>query len=174
MNRFSLILVLLVALVLNSCSKSDPNEATDGDVEIYLVKSFNESDDNDFIDISTVVLEKDPLLDYSDLLSYNSKDYTFKIEDSKKDLFKIDGSTIHFKAFAVLANDEVIYTGFFWPSYSSQGINWVVIDPLTAEMQGELIVSLGYPGMLANEDIPDLRNDSRIISIFKRDNKLVE
>lgn len=165
--------IVVTAVLAFSCSKTDPIDAK-GDVEIYLIKSFVESDENDYINSSTVELENTPFLNYEDLESYSSSTFKFKISDDKRSKFKLDGETIHFRAFAIVVDGEVIYTGFFWPSYSSQGMNWVVIDPVTAEMHGDLKVELGYPGMLNNQVIPDSRNDDRIINVFKRDNKLID
>ncbi|HBG25425.1 MAG TPA: hypothetical protein DDX10_10330, partial [Rikenellaceae bacterium] len=75
-------------------------------------------------------------------------------------------------AFAVTANGRVVYTGYFWPMFSSASCNWVTIDPIIAEYAKELKVTLGYPGDW--EGVEDRRNDERIISILSRDKKLIK
>ena len=45
---------------------------------------------------------------------------------------------------------------------------------MNLSLQNELKVELGYPGQIQGTIIPDKRNDSQILDIFKRDNKLIE
>jgi hypothetical protein len=78
----------------------------------------------------------------------------------------------HRLAFAVTANDSIVYTGYFWASFSSTPCDWVVIDPLAVSSSEILPVRLGYPGLLPEYQIPDKRNAPRIIQIFKDGNKL--
>jgi len=66
----------------------------------------------------------------------------------------------------------LIYTGYFWPSYSSVSCDWVIIDPLSVYSGNKIHVILSYPGQNAGVNIPDKRNDSRIIQIFQKDHKL--
>jgi len=75
-------------------------------------------------------------------------------------------------AFAIKTNDTMIYTGYFWPSYSSASCDWVVIDPLMTSIGNKIQIRLGYPDLVQGQVIQDKRNDERIIRIFKRDNKL--
>ncbi len=172
-TNYLTICVLLLALVTFSCS-SDNNTAKPvvGEVEIFLIESFETVGTPSKIVESSVVCNEDPLLKYKQILSYNSLTHVFKIEYEAKSLFGIDGLKVHFAPFAVKANNEIIYTGYFWPEYSSQIVNWVVASPILAESDGILKVELGYPASVVDEPIPDNRNDSRIIDIFKRDGKL--
>ena len=87
---------------------------------------------------------------------------------------KSRGHTIHTRTFALVANQEIIYTGYFWSSFSSAICPWLTIDPLFAEISGELRVELGYPGLMEGMSIPDHRNDERILSILRHDRKLIE
>jgi len=175
MKQLLILAAFLISIIYLSCSeKDDTKPPVKGNVELFLLKSFNINEGDHQIEESTIVLDDEAFLTYEDLLSYNSKTFTFKIPDNKKDLFAINGNTIHFKAFAVMANSELVYTGYFWPEYSSQGVNWTVISPILAEVTGQLQVRLGYPGMLIEDPIDDRRNDSRIVDIFKRDSKLIE
>ena len=51
-------------------------------------------------------------------------------------------------------------------------IGWL----LTQEcfLYNELIVQLGYPGLVEGQVIPDKRNDKRILDIFANDDKLIK
>lgn len=175
MKQILVLATFLISVFYLACSEKDkPTPNAEGDVQIYLLKSFNEKTGTQQIDEASVELEEEAFLNYSELLSYNSNTCTFKIPENKRDLFAINGKTIHFKAFAVVANNKVVYTGYFWPEYSSQICNWVVISPIRAEVTGDLEVRLGYPAQFVDEEISDKRNDDRILNIFRRDNKLIE
>ena len=77
-------------------------------------------------------------------------------------------------AFAVTVNDEIIYTGYFWPSFSSQSCGWVVIDPLSIGFGNSMRVNLGYPSQEFATGVTDNRNASQILDVFRRDHKLIE
>jgi hypothetical protein len=49
---------------------------------------------------------------------------------------------------------------------------WVVADPLFIENDHGLMINLGYPGTWEGYEIPDKRNDPRILETFKQDGKL--
>lgn len=42
------------------------------------------------------------------------------------------------------------------------------------DLNNELSVQLGYPGLREGQIIPDKRNDKRILDIFTSDNKLIK
>jgi len=124
------------------------------------------------IDEATVVLNEFPLIAYSDFLSYDSQHYTFLITDNAKDTIASLEHSTHGLPFAIVADNTLIYTGYFWPSYSSQSCAWLVIE--SAFIENNLRLSLGYPGGANSLQIPDRRNDSRILAIFRNDRKLIE
>ncbi len=72
--------------------------------------------------------------------------------------------------FVVCVGSEAIYRGAFWPSYSSQSYDGVVIDPILAG-QGAVRIELGYPsgGFFSGEDP---RADRRILEALERAGKL--
>lgn len=166
--------VLFALVIVSACSKPEPIDTSLTRVDFYLIKSFTELPESDRIDPTSIELEDDALVAYEDIIWYNSTTHSFKIKDDIQDLFKLEGNTVHYKAFAIKTNSEIVYTGFFWPSYSSQSIKWTVIDPIAAEVLGEMKVCMSYPGMLVDESIPDMRNSEKIVKIFKNDNKLIE
>lgn len=172
MSKKIILLLCLFPIFLFSCQEEGPD--VPGEVEFYLLDFYECYFESAGIDTATMVLDENPFLNYAALKSYNSRDYFFKVSDDAKD--KIEGMehSVAGVAFAVLANKEVIYTGYFLPSYSSISLQWIVIDPVSWHLKNQMFVKLGYPGQIDGLEIPDLRNDERILQIFRRDRKLVE
>lgn len=164
-------LAILIALTV-SCEKKKTTHQ--GAIHIYLLSGYESYEPSSRINENKAVLEKEPLIHYTDIISYDPRNHTFKISASAQDTFKSRGQTINTRAFALVANREIIYTGYFWPSYFSSMCDWLTIDPIYAEYSGELTVQLGYPGLLDEWDIPDRRNDQRILSILRQDHKLIK
>ncbi|KKQ32938.1 MAG: hypothetical protein US49_C0004G0042 [candidate division TM6 bacterium GW2011_GWF2_37_49] len=158
--------------LLSGCTKGIDNLFSSDGVEIYLLKAYKTVENSQKIDQKSVVLKNSPVVKYSDILSYNSDNHTFKVSDRALDAIKNIDHSVFGVAFAVTANGRVVYTGYFWPSYSSASCNWVTIEPFMAEYTKELKVTLGYPGDW--EGVEDRRNDERIISILSRDKKLIK
>jgi len=165
---------ILVFLVLNfqACDKYSGNE--EGDVELYLLESYENADQSCAIDESSAELEKHPLIAYSDFKSYNSKKHIFSITESAAKVVKELEHSVSGLPFAIVADKELIYTGYFWPSYSSASCQWIVIDPYMMFGDNELRVVLGYPGPIEGVEIPDERNHELILDIFERDGKLID
>lgn len=123
---------------------------------------------NDSIELNDTALIKD-----SEILSYDQVNYTFKISAKKANwLNDFEKNATHGKAFALTVDKNVIYTGYFWASFSSSMVDWVVIDPLNYGGDNTLTVELGYPGLMPQMVIPDLRNDKRIIDLLRSTNRL--
>lgn len=167
------LLTIFSAAFLSCEKKKDPKSVT-GVVEMYLLDEFETLDMSCQIDENTIITEEMPLISYDDFISYNSQKYCFIIsEEANAAIDSLEHSVVGL-AFAVTAGKELIYTGYFWPAYSSLSCNWVIIDPIMKDLYNGLKVELGYPGENLDDPIPDRRNDSRILDIFRRDNKLVE
>lgn len=169
-SLLGLILFLLTTTAF-TCKK-DPVLYPNGKVELYLLESFSTTGNSCQIDESTAVIQNEPFIAYADFLSYDSSEYIFEISDDARETINSIQYPVNGTAFAVVANDTLVYTGYFWPAYSSASCEWVVIDPLLAGIGNEISVSLGYPGPLPGQSIPDRRNDQRIIRIFEQDKKL--
>jgi len=170
-TRFGFYLIALISLVFNACE--DKNCDVTGEVELFLLESY---DTNGFCEIvkSSVETGKKPLIEYSDFKSYNAKHFVFKITDKAKETIEGLEHPVNGLPFVVAADDQLIYTGYFWPAYSSASCQWLVIDPLMMRGDNELWVELGYPGPIEGTEIPDDRNNSLILDIFRRDGKLIE
>jgi len=176
MKRQILFFTLLVVLhfIFAACGKKENTDTNSGGVELYLLDSYKTTNSSYQIDEGTIVTKSQPLLTYSNFLFYDSSKYTFHISDAAKATIKDMDFSVHGIAFAIKANNVLIYSGYFWPSYSSASCSWVVIDPIMLGSGNELNVELGYPGLIEGTVIPDKRNDQRILDIFAKDNKLIK
>jgi len=173
-NLIFILLAIFSFTAILSCEETNDSSYENGVVELFLLESYENNGLYGKINESTVVLESEPIIHYSDIISYNKTRYAFEItEKSRQTILELD-VPIDGSAFAVTVNKDVIYTGYFWPSYSSAICNWTVIDPFLVDTDNKLYVKLGYPDQLVDEPIPDRRNDQRILEVFSQDHKLVQ
>jgi hypothetical protein len=167
------IIISLLILLLAGCEKYlSPRQQGYG-LEFYFIKDFQRIGTSAKIINSTVNLSDSVIIYYDEILSYNSDTYTFTVSEScANKLNDFKNNHIHGKTFAVTVDKELIYTGYFWCGFSSSMVDWVTIDPLNYSGKNRLSVSLGYPGLIQGDYIPDDRNDYRILDILRRDGKL--
>ncbi len=171
MKKLILILTVFVSL-FSGCDSDNIDPRSEGKVEFYLLKSFETEKQSFVIDEESITLENDPIIVYEDLTSYDQTEHSFTVKESAIALLNELEPSIEKNAFALVADGEIIYTGYFWPSYSSTSCDWIVIDPVLAEISGVLSVKLGYPGLTPDQSIEDRRNDPRLIKVLEGDNKL--
>lgn len=176
MIRQILFITLFVTLnfIFIACDKNENTNSQNGSVELFLLNSYKTIGSTYQIDEKTIVTKSQPLVTYSDFQSYDPSTFTFKISDTAKESIKSLKHSVHGIAFAVKANNVLIYTGYFWPSYSSASCDWVTIDPMMLLISNELYVRIGYPGLIQGQVIPDNRNDQRILDTFASDDKLIK
>ena len=172
-SYFLILSVLCFTFTFSSCNESDCLTADGKEINIFLLKQF-ETSSGAQIDESKVVIEDAPLINYSEIKSYNSKTYTFEFTENGRITIGNMEHSVRGIPFAVVADNELIYTAYFWPAYSSLSCDWVTMDPLHVDFTGEGFVSVGYPGPSPSFNIPDKRNDPRILEIFRKDHKLIE
>jgi hypothetical protein len=171
--RTTIILALLYCLIATGCKNNPYVAASGSEIEIYLLKSYTKVNGTDAINTGSVVLEDSPLINYADILWYDSSRFTFKITNAPaKWLNDFQTNHSHGRAFAVTIDKKILYTGYFWASFSSASCNWITIDPLNYSGKNELRVSIGYPGLMPGVTIPDLRNDTKLLDILEADKKL--
>ena len=163
-----------ISLFLTSCEKDETDKATGENVELYLIESYETTDIQYQIDENSVITKTNPIIYYSDFLSYDSNSYEFVISEESKNRIKNLEHSVYGIPFALKVDNEIIYTGYFWPGYSSQSCDWIVIDPFSINIDNEMKVELGYPGPVLGIEIPDDRNASKFLGVFRRDNKLIE
>ncbi len=164
--------LFLFSMLLLSCDKLENDPP--GEVEIYLLASYElvGGEYSAAIDESSILSDTKPFIPYAGIASYYSSDHAFKLTDAYRDMVINRQFPVIPTAFGVYANGELIYTGYFIPGYSSMGCAWTTIDPLFVSSGNRLDVKLGYPGPVEGVEVPDRRNDPRILAIFKRDHKL--
>ena len=172
LSRFTHAIIAILTVLPFACERDEIK--SDGKVELYLLDAYSKIDNSFQIDETTIETQASPLISYADFISYDPVNYTFELSDQAQNTIASMEHAVHGVAFAVKANGTLIYSGYFWPSYSSASCDWVVIDPLMTSIDNKITVSLGYPGPIQGQVIPDKRNDSRIIKIFESDNKLTE
>ena len=176
MKTFSFLTIIFlgISLFLSSCDNDDLDKIKGKDVELYLIESYETADIPYQIVENSVRTKTNPLLYYSDFLSYDSNNYMFVISEESKNKIENLEHSVHGVPFAFKVDNVLIYTGYFWPSYSSQSCDWITIDPFSIGSSNEMRVALGYPGLVVGIEIPDNRNASQILDVFRRDNKLIE
>ena len=161
-------LLLLTVVSFSGCEKYDKDIA--GEVDIYLLDEYIKKPGSAAILNMGIVPESTPVLVYDEIKSYDPSSYTFEIDPAAAERMK----DLYQSAFAVTIDGEIIYTGYFWSPLSSQIVDWVVTDLLTLETSARLEMDLGYPSLMEWMDIPDKRNDRRVLSVFHRDGKLID
>lgn len=172
--RFLFFICTLLILSL-SCNSANDKSEPQGEVELYLLADHDITNETDREIVSeSVELQDTPFLSYADLLNYNSSEYEFSITDNARSRIENMENSVRGVPFGVVANNELIYTGYFWPSFSSLICKCLVIDPVAPTLRNEnkLKMKLGYPGFF--EGIDDNRNDPKVIDIFSRDDKLID
>jgi hypothetical protein len=160
---FAILTIFLCSLI--SCKKD-----TGSRLEIYLLKDYQTKSPSQEIIAGSEKLTLNPIIYYHNITYYDSTDHYFKVDSLKALELNHANWTTQGTAFALTIDRSIIYTGYFVPGYSSSGSDWFCIDPMS--LNGKLWVTLGYPGDLQKLVSIDPRNDARIISLLKTDNKL--
>jgi len=168
------LIILAVFLVFIAACEKEPDFGNAGkDVEFYVIKSYKVKTGTSEIIDSSVVLENKALITYNQILYYSPKEYKFELDKSAIDTINQEGGLkYHFKAFAVTVDKNIIYTGYFWPGYASTIKKWFTIDPILNSGNNTLKVQLAYPTNSFAGTYTDLRNDPRMIKVFRRDGKI--
>jgi hypothetical protein len=154
--------ITLVALILCcfsiSCKKENSNPELNG-VTFSKIKSITPP----YELVGNIV-------DYSDIIKYDSTDHIFILSDIAKERINKVEYPVTPTPFAIALDGNVIYIANFIPGYSSMSCETcITIEPYSADNQ--FMVNLGYPGSDYFTG-PDPRNDSRLITRFVTDNKL--
>jgi hypothetical protein len=167
------IITVLIIFLFTGCEKYKSVRQPGNGLEFYLIRDFQKAGTSAKIINSTVTLSNSVIIYYDEIISYDSDTYTFTVNKScANKLNDFENNHIHGTPFAVTVNKAIIYTGYFWCGFSSSILDWVTIDPLDYSGKNRLRVSLGYPGLIQGDYIPDDRNDYRILDILRKDGKL--
>jgi hypothetical protein len=172
MKKLNFYLLSLLFVLSTACDNTLTQSDSEAKVELYLIETYTKHEKSLQIVESSVVTQQQPLIAYNDIVSYNSSDNKFELSKKAIETIKNLQTPINGLPFAIKANNEIVYTGYFWPSVSSAICDCIVIDPMMLYAGNKIHVQLGYPGLFEHMKIDDKRNDTRIISILKKDRKL--
>ncbi|MFZ5940369.1 MAG: hypothetical protein ACOYXB_07325 [Bacteroidota bacterium] len=163
-----------ILFVLSGCERQ--SLIGEGDTaDFYILEEFRTQENSMAILEGTALAGSEKIIGYNDILSYSPLTCTFIVSDSISErLNDVSSTSVHGTPFALVIGGEIIYTGYFWAGFSSRTVDWITIDPLDYTGDNSLPVTLGYPAGFAADEIPDKRNDPRLLSLLKRDDKLVD
>ena len=165
--------IIALILIISGCEKYQYSRQPGYGLEFYSIMDYQRISNSYKIINSTVKLSDSVIIYYDEILFYSPEKHTFTVTKNCADrLNDFENNHIHGTPFAVTVNKQIIYTGYFWCGFSSSGVDWITIDPLNYSGKNKLPVSLGYPGLIEGDYIPDNRNDNRILDILRRDGKL--
>ncbi len=167
--RFHLSWISITLILFTSCT-NDSGITTP--IEIYQIRSYATKAGTFQIDESTVKTFDSPIIYYQDIYSYDAANYSFEISDQAKRKLLEPAFAQPGVPFAVMASGRIIYTGYFWWSFSSGFCDWVVADLTFLSIDNILKMNLGYPGATDDMRIPDRRNDPALLQILRSDGKL--
>jgi hypothetical protein len=146
--------LLFTILLFVSCSESDPSfrKTGTGEISIYIVKEGQlQISDKDF-DLDKLELEAEPWVKNSDIELYDWSSHTFFLN---KPVEKEKYSGRHF---VVIANDERLFAGVFFPMYLSSLPQLPAITPEDDYMFPRDVVQFSkfgeqFPANQINSDI---------------------
>lgn len=111
------------------------------------------------------------IVNYNEILAYDSAKHIFLLSDIAGKRIRKEKYPVSPLPFAIAVDGELIYIANFIPGYSSMSCSdCITIEPYSYD--NKYRVELGYPGPGYFKGI-DPRNDNKIISRFKKDNKLL-
>jgi len=161
MKRFGSLLFLLICLFSSYCSHDDQeNEAVDPVSILY--QAMNNVND------PKILHDK---ISYNDILGYDSIKYAFLLTQDASDQI----NSYFYKAggmpFSLEVNGITIYTGLFFPFYSSSTPCGYLVEPVIGS-NNEMIIRLIYG--LCPDQTEDNRNDQHLIEQLETDNKILD
>lgn len=117
-------------------------------------------------------LADQPLITEADLVQYDwaNHELTFAVSGYEKlHAIKLPTSGV---SFVVCVSKSPVYAGAFWPAYSSQSWDGVIIDPILMTLDRPVArIELGYPGPGFYQR-EDPRGDERIKAALEKAGKL--
>ncbi len=137
---------------------------------LHLIDSYESNASSRAIDESSIKLNKDALLRDEDFISYDRNQFSFTISASAMQKIQDMEHSTSGIPFALLADGALVYSAYFWPSYSSASCDWIVTNPLFMPAN-TMSMQLGYASVA--KDIPDRRNHTRLIGVLDATGRLI-
>lgn len=157
--------ILLISSISGYCQNDNSK------VEFYLLKDFVfiESESKSFtIDIED--LSSTPFISDKSILGYDTLTYEFLIDTSAcYALMELKPSLPIGIQFALTVDGIPILSGYFWNPISSFGCDWYTISAIC---DGKIRIHKGLPEH-QNGQIPELRNDERLIKAIINSNRVI-
>lgn len=140
--------------------------------EIYLTEyPYIDNLDMDYskIDFDTISLSDSPILQYNDLLNYDTITHKLTLAITH-DALNIGDAGVYGRMFVVTIDKVPVYCGFKWIVISSIPCNWVYIEEPYQELDnlGNKEIVIRFNSWQYN----DPRLDNRIIDRLKKDGKI--
>lgn len=111
------------------------------------------------------------IVEYKEILGYDSTEYVFILSEEAGERIRKVQYPVSPTPFAIALDGEVIYIANFIPGYSSMSCETcITMEPYSADNKFRMV--LGYPGSDYFTG-PDPRNDTRLITRFNNDSKLI-
>jgi hypothetical protein len=139
-----------------------------GEFSIYLLAQHVATHQLSTLD--DLDLEQEPILSISDIIAYSWETHTIELTNSAYERMAELEVPVDGTIFVVCLGREPIYTGAFWPMYSSLSFDGVVINlPLTDDHTMQITLGYPSPSFFTGKDP---RSDPRILQSLERADKL--
>jgi hypothetical protein len=162
-----LYLIFIMTMFILSCKKDHLKAGRT--VEIYLLKNYKVMAGKCQVDPTLTVLQDTAIIKNQDILQYSKTEYQFKLTDNAiKEVKALKDMT----PFAVTVDKQVIYYGFYKPSFSSSSCDHSITMDIALASDNKISIKLGYPGQLDGVTIDDQRNNPNLIATLKNQSKL--
>jgi len=166
----NILLFLAFTSFFPSCDKKCELDQSGKQLDFYFLQEYKTKVQSYEILPESVVLSNNKAITYDEIYSYDKKSHCFEI--SPKAIKRLNQEPfLHSKAFAVVIDGEIIYTGYFWAAFSSAICDWTNIDYLDYG-NNQLCVKLGYPTDSYGSLAADQRNNEMILDLLDCDGKL--
>lgn len=142
-----------------------PRESV-GEFSIYLTTQEAPAASLSQASLDTLELENQPILSGDDVLRYSRETHEIVLTSPAYERINQLSVPTGGRGFVVCVGNERIYTGAFWPLFSSQSSDGVVIEvPLVDQ---SMRIQVGYPEPLDLFKGEDFRSDVRILQSLER------
>jgi len=162
MKQIGFFSTLMILFSMVNCSKNDNHEDPIEPVSITYQAKLN-------INTEGIINDR---IDYNEILGYDTALFSFLLEENA--VIKINGYFFPSGGlpFTLKVKGEEIYSGLFFPSYSSNTPCGYLVEPVIGG-NNTMNIRLDYGLCLAEGQIIDNRNDRRLIDILTKDNKII-
>jgi len=168
MKKIHFIFLLLLYLLI-ACNQKDCCVFPTGErVDMYLMDSYQQESNSQFNALRSYNLASQPVISYEDIVSYDDETYEMVLQAPSRTRVQAIRKA---EPFALTVDQEIIYIGWFWPSFLSSSCNCINVDPIWAENGNTIRFRLGY-GTGSDLSEIDRRNMDIILRTFDQDGKL--